>query len=252
MSRASLIQPLLLLLAGFTIGSSCLQETRPVVGAAASLRAVMPELAAAFEAEQNGRAPVLTYGASGTLAKQIQAGAPMSAVVLASATDMDALTQAGLIERRSKTVIASNRLVLAGRASEAPGAGEFLINNPSSRVAMGDPRFVPAGAHAREALQARGVWERVAPRTIFTRDVTASVALLRRGEVDWAFIYDTDVRLHEELEVVEAFEDKETRRPTVITGSAPGSHEVQAFLAFLSGSRAAEIFRAHGFRIDPL
>ena len=226
MSRAPLIQPLLLLLAGFTIGSSCLQETRPVVGAAASLRAVMPELAAAFEAEQNGRAPVLTYGASGTLAKQIQAGAPMSAVVLASATDMDALTQAGLIERRSKTVIASNRLVLAGLASEAPGAGEFLINNPSSRVAMGDPRFVPAGAHAREALQARGVWERVAPRTIFTRDVTASVALLRRGEVDWAFIYDTDVRLHAELEVVEAFEGSPAVHVIVFSPLDAGTYDV--------------------------
>ncbi|MBD89749.1 MAG: molybdate ABC transporter substrate-binding protein [Deltaproteobacteria bacterium] len=251
MSRAPLIQPLLLLLAGFTIGSSCLQETRPIVGAAASLRAVMPELAAAFEAEHDVRAPELTYGASGTLAKQIQAGAPLSALVLASATDMDALTHEGLIERGSKTVIATNRLVLAGRVGDAPEPLQFLTKNPSSRIAMGDPRFVPAGAHAREALQARGVWDRVAPRTIFTRDVTAAMALLRRGEVDWAFIYDTDVRLHEELEVVERFEDTETRRPTVITGSAPGSQEVRAFLTFLSGSRAAEILRAHGFQVDP-
>ena len=85
MSRAI---PLLLTLGGLAISASCIQETRPTVGVAASLRSVMPDVAEAYEKITGDRPPAFSFGASGTLAKQLEAGAPLSGVVLASAVQI--------------------------------------------------------------------------------------------------------------------------------------------------------------------
>lgn len=249
MSRAI---PLLVILGCLTMAASCAREAGPTMGVAASLRDVMPELARAFEETTGQSAPEVSYGASGTLSKQIEAGAPMSAVVLASAEEVDSLIKRGLLDPTSRVELARNTLVLAGRSGERSGGLSALAEaNPLERIAMGDPRFVPAGRHAQEALESRGLWIEISRHAIFTRDVTAAVALLRRGEVKRALIYATDVRHHEDLEILESILDPGLKRPVVIAARAPRSAPLSPFLLFLSGPRAATIFATHGFEVTP-
>jgi len=246
MSRAI---PLLLIIGGLTICSGCIQETGPTIGVAASLRDVMPELARTYERTTGSPSPSFSFGASGTLAKQLEAGAPMHGVVLASATEIDALVEQGLIDSSTRSVLANNTLVLAGgHGARAGGLSEIPEDDATFRIAIGDPRFVPAGEHARAALKARGMWDAMSRRAIFTRDVTAAVALLRRGEVNRALIYDTDVRRHPELRVLETV--RASKRPVVIAARAPGTKRLSEFYEFLSGPRAATIFESHGFEVS--
>ena len=246
MSRAI---PLLLIIGALTVGSSCTQEMRATVGVAASLRGVMPEVARAYEETTGASAPLFSFGASGTLAKQLEAGAPLDGVVLASETDVYSLVSQGLLEPRTRAVLARNTLVLAGRQGESSERlSELSRAERTSRIAIGDPRFVAAGEHARAALVIRDLWEKIAHRAIFTRDVTAAVALLRRGEVNHALIYDTDVRRQPELRVIETI--RAPRQPVVIAARAPHAQRLSAFYAFLKTSRSATIFEEHGFEVS--
>ena len=225
MSRAI---PLLLALGGLSLSLGCIQDPRPTVGVAASLRGVMPHVAEAYEKTTGDRPPAFSFGASGTLAKQLEAGAPLSGVVLASAVQIDDLIERALLDSDTRSELASNTLVLAGRHQQTYRAlSELSEDDPAERIAIGDPRFVPAGAHAREALEKRGLWNEVTSRAIFTRDVTAAVALLRRGEVNRALVYATDVRRHPELTVLETI--RTPQRPIVVSARARGAESVSAF-----------------------
>src|SRR5262249_58020877 len=61
-----------------------------------------------------------------------------------------------------------------------------------ARIAIGDPCSVPAGRYAKQALEALGEWDALAPRLVLGTDVTGVLAIVRRGEAVAGFVYETD------------------------------------------------------------
>ena len=100
--------------------SGCGETPPSTLGAAASLREVMPKLMERFERETGLDPPRVTYGASGSLARQLEAEAPMEGLILASRTLQDSLAAKGCVEADSLRTLATNRLVLAGRRHTEP------------------------------------------------------------------------------------------------------------------------------------
>ncbi len=247
MSRATAC---FLILGGLAFTATCAQDSVPTVGAASSLRAVLPEIALAYERETGEVPPRLTFGASGALAKQLVAGAPLDGAILASAEAMSSLVDSGLLDPDTRFRLANNTLVLAGPRGAQDRRLSDLNGGPDApRFAMGDPRFVPAGVHARAALEAQGAWPAARDRAIFTRDVTAALALLRRAEVELAFIYETDARRHESLEVLERVEVPLDSRPVIEGARAPGSERLAGFFTFLTSAEAQRLLKEHGFEV---
>ncbi|MEM8823872.1 MAG: molybdate ABC transporter substrate-binding protein, partial [Pseudomonadota bacterium] len=139
------------------------------VFAAASLKPALDEIAAGWEA------PVaLSYGGSGTIARQAAAGAPVDIVLLAAEDWMDWLVGQGVVEGTPLSV-AGNRLVLAGASGSGPVALDqnALLDRlgANGRLAMGDPISVPAGRYAQQALETLGLWDAIAPRTLLAENV---------------------------------------------------------------------------------
>ncbi|MEO2137288.1 MAG: substrate-binding domain-containing protein, partial [bacterium] len=107
MARAS--AACLLLLAG------CAGRGEATIAAASSLRAAMPSLLTAWRGQSQVTLTFnVNYGASGSLRRQVEAGAPTHAVFLASARQVDRLLEQGLVDPSSRVVVAGNQLVLAG------------------------------------------------------------------------------------------------------------------------------------------
>jgi molybdate transport system substrate-binding protein len=98
------------------------QETEILVSAAASLTDVLTALAPAAEKAVGARI-LLNFGASGTLRKQVEEGAPADVFFSASSDDMDKLEGMGLILSGSRKSLLSNTLVLIGAADMQPAAG---------------------------------------------------------------------------------------------------------------------------------
>jgi molybdate transport system substrate-binding protein len=122
------------------------------VSAAASLTDVLQELAPAYE-KQSGDALLFNFGASSTLARQIQEGAPADLFISADELKMDQLQQRGLIVRSSRRSILSNTLVIiVPRNSRLKIASPAdLIGDSIRNIAVAEPQSVPAGIYAKRS-----------------------------------------------------------------------------------------------------
>jgi molybdate transport system substrate-binding protein len=227
------------------------------VFAAASLTDALTAIAEAYEAE-TGDALRLSFAASSTLARQIEAGAPAQIYASANERWMDHLETAGLIEPDSRVSPIANRLVLVATADTAPppmtvDADLDLAGllGPDGRLALGDPAHVPAGLYARQALEHLGLWAEVAPRLAAAADVRAALALVDRGEAPLGIVYATDAAITDGIAVVGTFpadsHDPITYPFALVAGEATPA--ARAFFEYLTGPEAAALLAAAGFTV---
>ncbi len=219
-----------------------LARRRVVVFAAASLKPPLDAIAARWDG------PVaLSYGGSGTLARQVAAGAPAQVVILAAQDWMDWLASQGAVAGPVRSV-AGNRLVLVGPPGAAPvalEAGAMLDRLEGGRLAIGDPVSVPAGRYARAAFETLGLWDALAPRLLAASDARAALAYVEGGDAALGAAYASDAA---------------GARVAVVADLPPGSHPPIAYPAALAPGAgpdaaafldrvlsAADVFAAHGF-----
>jgi molybdate transport system substrate-binding protein len=223
-----------------------------VVAAAASLRGVLPELASAYERAHPGQKVTITFGASGELRQQVVGGAPVDVVVFAGAAPVDDLVGRGLVEAPSRAVVATNELVLIG-----PKGGKKKLTfatlasiGQDEKVAVGDPRSVPAGQYAETALENLHEWDALKGRLVYGSDVSAVLAYARRGEVAAAIVYKTELHGISDVELLDELGGGLAPRPEVVAGLVAGSHAHAAaagFLGYLEGAEGREALVKYGF-----
>ncbi|KQI69258.1 hypothetical protein AN189_06810 [Loktanella sp. 3ANDIMAR09] len=151
----------------------------------------------------------VTYAGSGTLARQVMAGAPADLVVLAHPDWMDALEQDDVLVPGSRVDLLSNEIVLVAPQETpaldlTPGALTDALG-PDGRLAIGLTASVPAGIYGREALLSLGLWDAVSNRLAETDSVRSALALVARGEAPLGLVYATDARVEPTLKVVARF-----------------------------------------------
>lgn len=221
------------------------------IAAAASLRSVMPAIVQGYQAKHPTTKVSVTYGASGDLRKQVEGGAPIDAVLFASANPVDDLIEKGLAEADTRAVIAHNQLVLIGPKGGPKVSFATLADLPDGeKVAIGDPGPVPAGQYAKEALTKLGSWEKLSPRLVFGGDVGAVLTYARRGEVAAAVVYATEARGIDDVVVLDRAEGDWAPRPKVVAAlvkASSASVETRLFLAYLRGPEAQARLAEHGF-----
>jgi molybdate transport system substrate-binding protein len=226
---------------------------RPVrVFAAASLTNALGEIAAAWQKEGHPQ-PVLAFGASSTLAKQIDAGAPADVYFAADERWMDFLAGRSRIDAASRGDLLGNSLVLVaprGRGFAVELRQGFPFAKAfAGRLCIGEPNAVPAGTYARAALQSLGFWSSVEPRIVGTDDVRAALAFVERGECAAGIVYATDAAISDEVEVLASF-PAGTHPPIVypaalVVGARPEAH---TFLEFVrTAPIARRTFERFGF-----
>ena len=138
------------------------------VCAAASLTDVMKEIAAAYE-KQSGDKISFNFAASSLLARQITEGAPADIFFSADETRMDDLEKAGLIVPETRRDLLSNSLVIV-----VPNDSKLTIASPdelitkAQKIAISDPRAVPAGIYTKEYLSSLGLWEKLESKMVPT------------------------------------------------------------------------------------
>lgn len=161
-----------------------------VVLAAASTGEVVQR--AAVQERDAGRPTLVSVAASSVLARQIAQGAPADVFVAADPDWIEWLIERGVpvVERR---VVATGRLVLVGPVGTPEAASLASALAPVDRLALADPSHVPAGAYARESLQAEGLWDRVSTHVVPLGDVRAALAAVETGAADRAIVYASDV-----------------------------------------------------------
>src|SRR5689334_10535235 len=94
------------------------QRAKLVIFAAASLKDALDEVNTAYQHDK-GQDTTVSYAASSTLAKQIEAAAPADVFISADLDWMDYLAKRNLIKPETRTNLLGNRLVLIAPANSS-------------------------------------------------------------------------------------------------------------------------------------
>lgn len=244
---AVLRRALAFLLLAFACG---VQAQSFTVFAAASLKNALDDVASLSPMK-----PVISYGASSALAKQIESGAPAQLFISADLDWMDYLEQRKLLRDGTRRNILGNKLVLIAPVDSAvkieiqPGfALARLLGD--GRLATADPASVPAGKYTKAALEKLGVWDSVAGKLAPAENVRAALTLVARGETPLGTVYATDAAVEAKVRVVAVFPDglhPPIVYPAALTSTAPASGAAADFLALLSSPAARKVFEKYGF-----
>lgn len=243
----------LLLSCGPLYAAGTATEAPVRVFAAASLTDALNDAAAHWRRAGHPQ-PSLAFGASSTLAKQVDAGAPADLFASADRQWMDYLARRGRIDSATRTDLLGNTLVLI-----APRSKPFTARmRPDFRIAAafhgklctGEPDVVPAGIYAKQALEQLGWLTTLQGRLVGTDDVRTALAFVERGECGAGIVYATDARISGAVVVVAPF-PAQTHAPIVYPFALTkhARREARAFLRFLRTPQAAAIFRRHGFTV---
>lgn len=190
------------------------------------------------------------FASSGTLAKQLVAGAPADIYISANPKWMDYVVSQGIVPAEAVKTLAYNRLVLVG--SPTVPVKELADLSRLSRIALGSPQSVPAGRYAQQALEGAGLYQPLLAegKLIMAKDVRQALLYADRGEADVAFVYATDALLVRQAKILlEVPADLYPRvtYPMALTVAGAAKEEAQAFLEFLHSAAAKAIFERHGF-----
>jgi molybdate transport system substrate-binding protein len=222
------------------------------VAAAISLKEAMTEVAAAYKAAGRGEVE-FTFGSSGQLQAQIEYGAPVDVFISAANKQVDELVAAKLADGASKRVVAGNRLVLIVPAdAKSPPAGFAELSDLKvRRVAVGEPRSVPAGQYAAQALKSLGLLDSLKGRLVYGANVRQVLDYVERGEVDAGVVYATDaIESGDRVRVVTRAEAKThdpIEYPGVIVSNSRRRQAAGEFLDYLRSDKARAIFAKKGF-----
>jgi molybdate transport system substrate-binding protein len=244
-----------LLVIGFAAGRAGAQGRDVLVFAAASLKNALDDANAEY-LRQTGRKVVVSYGASPTLARQIEAAAPADVFISADLDWMNYVAERKLIKPETRVNLLGNRLVLvapAGAQRDVTIAQGFPLASMlgHGRLAMAEPDAVPAGKYGKAALEHLGVWSAVQGRLARAENVRAALALVSRAEAPFGVVYQTDAAADPKVKIV-GFFPEDTHPPivyplaAVATSTAPTTG---AYLAFLRSPAARPFFEKQGFTI---
>lgn len=237
------------------VASFAQKPERILVFAASSLKDVLEDAGAQFDATRNTKTE-FSFGGSQVISRHVVAGAPADVLVTADDAWMAFVAKNGAVIDESVVELASNGLVLVGSASlpdltvelDADALASVLADG---RLAMGEPETVPAGRYGKEALMHLGLWDGVAHHLAPMDNVRIALAAAARGEVPLALVYSSDAKAEHGVRVLAEF-PPESHRRIVIPGALTTTHSKSSeqFMEFLESAEGQAIFQAHGFKVS--
>jgi molybdate transport system substrate-binding protein len=227
------------------------RATEITVFAAASLTDSLKEIAATYE-QASGDKILFNLGASSTLARQIEAGAPADIFFSADEAKMDGLEKKGLIDNATRISRLGNSLVVvvAGDSSIKIQSAGDLTNVSINKIALADPAAVPAGIYAKAWLEKQQLWKVIEPKVIPTENVRAALAAVEAGNVEAGVVYKTDAGISQKVKLayeVPSGDAPVISYPVALVKDSQQPEAAKKFLNYLDSAEAGDIFKKFGF-----
>ena len=220
--------------------------------AAASTTEAVDEVREAFVKLHPGVTIRTSFGGSSALARQIEAGAEADLFLSASNQWARYLAEKQLVARQRNLL--GNRLVVVVAADS-----KLEIRKPADllqagvrRLALADPKSVPAGIYARQSLEALGLWEELQGKVAGAMDVRQALKFVDTGAAEAAIVYATDAAVSTNSRVALPLDPKlaePVRYPLVLLKHGSERKVALALYDFFTSPAALAIFRRHGFLV---
>ena len=220
-----------------------------LVFAAASLTDALHEIARDY-GKSTGEKIFFNFGASSTLARQIQEGARADIFISADEEKMDALQKHGLLKEGTRRVLLSNTLVIVVAAEDSFGLKTPTDLKNAQRVAVGEPSTVPAGIYARRYLEELGIWKSI--NILPTDNVRSALLAVESGNADAGILYRTDAMISKKVQIAYTFPENKRIRilyPGAVLKEGKNTEGAGNFLSHLGRPMSTEVFERHGFGV---
>lgn len=227
------------------------EEVTLTISAAVSLTNVLEEIKDVYLAEKNVEL-IFILGGSGTLAQQIQQGAPADIFISANQDWMDTLETEELIIADTRVDFTGNKLVLIAEESSTIAYESFADISVSdvNNIAIGNPDSVPAGEYAKETLKNLDLWEVVQKKLVLAKDVRQVLTYVETGNADIGLVYSSDALSSNSIKVL-ATADKDLHNPIIypaaVIKDTENEQAAKDFIVFLESDQAQEILASYGF-----
>ena len=219
------------------------------VAAASDLSKAFEEIAKEFEARTKIK-PLIDFGSSGLLAKQIEQGAPYFLYAAANKAFSEQVIKAGRCDGSTAKLYARGRIVVwTPSGVDAPVKLSDLALERYGKIAIANPDHAPYGVAAKQALEKSGVWPQIESRIKLGPDVQTTMLYARRKEVDAAIValslavvtdggsfLKIDADLHEPLD-----------QQLVVCGNGEEADAARQLAEFISSREGREIMMRYGF-----
>jgi molybdate transport system substrate-binding protein len=229
----------------------------PTIAAAANLNFALTEIANQFKAERGTPVDVV-FGASATLTRQIQDGAPFELFLAADEEFPNQLTKAGLT-RDAGVVYATGQLVLfAPNGSPLTvderlnGLARLIKSGRAGRFAIANPDVAPYGKAAESVLRKRGLWEAIRPQLVLGDTIAQAAQFATTGNaigglVAYSLVLGPGFAERGKYAVIPESDHPPLRQRMVLLKRA-GSTATQ-FYTYIQGKTAEAILRKHGYGV---
>lgn len=225
------------------------------VSAAVSLKNAFEEIGKIYEAKHKGMKVSFNFGASGDLMKQIDGGAPVDVFAPAAQTDMDALDRKGLVAPGARNNFAANTVVLVVPAGSMTPLRSFkdLASGNVRRIAIGNPKTVPAGRYAEEVFQYYKILDAIKDKFILTGSVRQVLDYAARGEVDAGIVYSTDAMTRRKEVRIVAAAPEQSHKPVVypiaVMKGTKSEVPAKTFISLVTSAEGKKILQKYGFKV---
>lgn len=221
-----------------------------LVAAAASLKDVMTDLGAAFEATEGVKVS-FNFAGSNLLQRQIETGAPADLFASAADAPMDVLASRDLIIRDTRKAFATNTLVLITPQDSPHAVNSFddLTGAEMGLIALGGDG-VPIRLYSEDLLRRKGLWDSLSSKFIFGANTRQVLAYVARGETDAGLVYRTDAVISDRVRIAAQAEPSRHRPiayPVAVISGSRQEAAARRFIAYIISDAGQKIIRKHGF-----
>ncbi len=248
---------LLTILCSFGLGKDFLllpssaQSNNLTISAAISLKEALEEVKTLYQQAEPEVKITYNFGSSGSLQQQIERGAPVDIFISAASKQMDALQTKNFLLSGSRRNLLTNQLVLiTPKAESIINKFEDLTNPKVTKIALGEPKSVPAGQYGEEVLKYYQILEQIKDKLIYGKDVRQVLTYVETGNVSAGLVYITDAKKSKVVRIA-ATAPRQSHQPIVypmaIIKDSKNLNAAQDFVKFLTSAASKDVFKKYGF-----
>lgn len=222
------------------------------ISAAISLKDAFDAMGKAFQSA-TGKKINFNYASSGALQRQIENGAPVDVFASAGEKQMDEINKDGFIDPPTRQDFAKNSIVLVVLRDSNLKIESFddLRSSEITRIAIGNPKTVPAGQYAEESLKNLTLNEVLKTKLIFAENVRQVLDYVVRGEVDAGIVYATDAKTANdkirEIAVAGDASHSPILYPIAVVKESRQKKAAREFVDFVLSEKGQNILQQFGF-----
>ena len=222
------------------------------ISAAVSLKDALTEIQKNYQAKNPHSKLLFNLGASGSLQKQIEQGAPADIFISAAPKQMNELQEKKLINPATRKNFVENKLVVVVPKDSKLSLTKYkdLTQAGVNKIALGETAVVPAGQYAKEVLQKLAIWDKVQDKVVYAKDARTVLAYTETGNVEAGIVYKTDAASSNKVKIV-ATAPEGSHQPIVypiaVVASTKQAKTAEDFVNYLFTPESKVILEKHGF-----